>query len=90
MLCMPHTLRPLLAHRSARYAVSGLIVVSVLVQVVGAFNFPCGWDSDPDTFTNPERLWDWGDTQIGRCLAAGPVYPDGLRFLTGNWPGSVR
>lgn len=45
------------------------IGLSVLIQVFGAYYAPCGWAESPDVVDfNPERHWDWHDTEIERCL----------------------
>src|SRR5262249_35364057 len=45
------------------------IVLAIGVQVIGAFGFPTTWnlprgDGDPPH----ERLWEWRDTELARCL----------------------
>jgi hypothetical protein len=53
-----------------------LIVWSLFVQFVGAFYYPMGnWDGSPNVDENPEKLWDWNDTQIMRSFHAGPYNP---------------
>ncbi len=45
---------------------------SVFVQGVGFFAYPSGWNSLPDNVDLVhERLWDFGDTQIIRCIKVG-------------------
>ena len=63
-----------------------LLSWSIFVQLVGAFYYPNGnWDSNPNVDLNPERIWDWNDTQIGRSLNAGIMTPynplNALRFV---------
>jgi hypothetical protein len=77
---------PLLARMmttfSGRAMFAGLMVMSIGIQMVGAFNFPCGWDSDPVPATlNRDRYWDWSDPMVVRCLQAGPVESEGLSLL---------
>jgi hypothetical protein len=70
------------ARRWRRGAFVGLALFSVGIQVVGAFFYPCGWYQT--TFRNPEagrRFFDWRDLEVVQCVRAGPVDPDGLRFL---------
>jgi hypothetical protein len=81
-------IRPIIESRPARRALVAAAIFSLTVQFVGAFNYPCGWDSGIDPFENQERLWSVTDTQIMRCLLSGPVYPDGLRLLTGAEVGT--
>jgi hypothetical protein len=54
----------------ALLAVAGLaVIVSIALQVVGAFCYPSSWNLDPQNVDlHPERLWDWRDTEISRCL----------------------
>ena len=58
-------------------------VFSVFIQVIGAFFFPCGWYdfSAGQAPEHQEHFWDWKDPEWLRCLKAGPVEPDGVRFL---------
>jgi hypothetical protein len=45
------------------------IVFSIAVQIVGAFCFPSTWNSRPaNVDLNHNRLWDWRDTELSRCL----------------------
>ncbi len=47
-----------------------LTALSVYVQFLGAVYFPCGWNLHPvDVDRAPERLWDFHDTELGRCEA---------------------
>ena len=77
-------IRSVLDSAAARRGLIAAATFSCAVQIVGAFNYPCGWDSGVNPFENQERLWDVSDTQIMRCLSSGPLYPDGLRLLTGQ------
>ena len=65
---------PRLAGRAwLRAAFAASVAVGFGVQVVGAFFAPCGWSEDPAPVDHlPERLWHCDDTQIERCLRAGP------------------
>ncbi len=59
-----------------------LIVWSLFVQFVGAFYYPMGdWDGNPNVDRNPERIWDWNDTQIMRSFNAGPVVYNPLQYF---------
>ncbi len=61
-------------------------VFSVAFQITGAFFFPCGWDGSPkNAFEHQERLWDLSDTQFVRCATSSPIYPHGLKWVTGQW-----
>jgi hypothetical protein len=49
------------------------IAVAILwglgVQVIGAFLYPSGWNATPaDVDTHHERLWNWADSELTRCL----------------------
>jgi hypothetical protein len=45
------------------------VVFSIAVQTVGAFCYPSTWNSKPvNVDIHHERLWDWRDTEIRRCL----------------------
>ncbi len=70
------------AHRWRLGLFFAAAVFSVFIQVIGAFFFPCGWFGTPvQANLHRERFWDWKDSECLRCLRAGPVEPDGLRFL---------
>jgi hypothetical protein len=46
------------------------IAWSVGAQLVGAFCFPSTWNLHPvDVDQAHERLWDWRDTELSRCLS---------------------
>jgi hypothetical protein len=62
-------------------------IFSIFIQVIGAFFFPCGWYdfSARQAAQHQERFWDWKDPEWLRCLRAGPVEPDGVRFLRSAW-----
>ena len=48
------------------------VAVSIGIQVIGAFYFPCGWDQSPKwVHAATDRLWDWRDTEISRCISEG-------------------
>ena len=39
------------------------------VQAIGAFLYPSGWNAAPaDVDIHHERLWDWSDSELTRCL----------------------
>jgi hypothetical protein len=63
-----------------RWLFGALFAVSVLVEVIGAFNFPSPrhveWNITPkDVDWAHDRLWDWRDSQLVRLLRNGPVWP---------------
>ena len=62
----------------------GMCAASVGLQVVGAFDYPCGWYRstllDP---RNMARIFDWRDLEVAQCLKQGPVESDGLRLIRG-------
>jgi hypothetical protein len=46
---------------------------SITGQALGAWCHPSGWESIPnDIDRHPERLWDWHDSEITRCLGMSP------------------
>jgi len=70
------------ANRWTRTVFAMLFLYSVSIQMIGAFDYPCGWyDSPANALENPKRFWDWHDPEFARCLRAGPVDPDGLRLI---------
>jgi hypothetical protein len=60
----------LLARSRFCAAVAAMAVVfSIGVQLIGAFCYPSSWNSKPhDVDLHHERLWDWRDTELSRCL----------------------
>ena len=76
-------LQTVLARRPLAVTFFGLTAVSVLVQIVGAFFYPCGWYETPvSAALVPSRFWDWTDLEVIRCLRNGPVEAEGWRLLT--------
>jgi hypothetical protein len=58
-----------------------LVAVSIGVQFLGAEVYPSGWEEIPDNIDqNPERLWDWTDSELTRCLFRSKAY----RWVTGR------
>ncbi|WP_165075967.1 hypothetical protein [Paludisphaera rhizosphaerae] len=58
---------------SRRLALRIFLVVaiawSIALQAVGAWYYPSSWNQRPhDVDRHHERLWDWRDTEISRCL----------------------
>jgi hypothetical protein len=51
-------------------AIAALTVIfSIAVQTIGAFCYPSSWNREPSNVDrHHERLWDWRDTEISRCL----------------------
>ncbi len=66
--------------RWLRAAFATAVVLSLAVQVIGAFYYRPrlnSWDETPvNVDLAPQRLWDWRDTQLSRSVAAGPAPPD--------------
>lgn len=56
------------------FGLFGLFILwSLFVQFIGAFYYTSdNWDAHPNIDQNPQRLWDWNDTQIMRSFHAGP------------------
>jgi hypothetical protein len=45
------------------------ITMAIGVQIIGAFCYPSSWNLLPeDVDTHHQRLWDWRDTELTRCL----------------------
>ncbi|GAC1468016.1 MAG: hypothetical protein NVSMB9_10260 [Isosphaeraceae bacterium] len=45
------------------------IVLAILIQAIGAFCYPSTWNASPaNVDLHHERLWDWRDTELSRCL----------------------
>jgi hypothetical protein len=59
-----------LARPRALASISAITVVfSIAVQIVGAFCSPSTWNSRPlNVDLNHNRLWDWRDSELSRCL----------------------
>jgi hypothetical protein len=65
----------------------GMLGYSIVIAAAGAFVYPADeWNQDPDVDVNHDRLWDWRDTQIARCLRTRPS-PQNFSLL--DW-GAVR
>jgi hypothetical protein len=55
--------------RPAALLLTLAILWGVAVQAIGAFLYPSGWNLTPTNVdTHHERLWDWSDTELSRCL----------------------
>nr|WP_321418855.1 glycosyltransferase family 39 protein [uncultured Methanomethylovorans sp.] len=60
--------------RTVRSIFCVLFIVSLFVQIIGAFYYPNGyWDAEPNIDENSERLWKWNDNQIMTTYNAGPL-----------------
>ncbi len=57
-------------HSRALVALSYLtIAFSIGVHGIGAFCYPSTWNQLPaNVDLHHERLWDWRDTELSRCL----------------------
>jgi hypothetical protein len=57
-------------HSRALAAFSYLtIAFSIVVHGIGAFSYPSTWNVSPKNVDlHHERLWDWRDTELSRCL----------------------
>jgi hypothetical protein len=66
-----------------RVVFAATVAFALWVQVVGAFYYPAGdWDGWPvNVQLEPQRCWDWSDTQIQRSWRAGPAPP----LLLNQW-----
>ena len=49
--------------------------MSIGIQVLGALEYPSGWDEFPQSVdTARERLWDWSDCELSRCVKKSKAY----------------
>ena len=73
----------IIANRYIKVLFITLVAFSVLIQIIGAFFYPCGWyDNAPISDRITDKIyWNWRDPEFLRCLANGPVEPDGLSFI---------
>ena len=71
-----------------RVIFAATVAIALWVQVVGAFYYPAGnWDRWPvDVELEPQRCWDWSDTQLRRSWRAGPEPP----LLLHEWERFLR
>jgi len=71
-----------------RVAFAATVAIALWVQVVGAFYYPAGdWDGWPaNVDLEPQRCWDWSDTQIQRSWRAGPAPP----LLLDRWERALQ
>jgi hypothetical protein len=69
----------MLARSRALVVISTMtIALSIAVQAVGAFCYPSTWNAQPRPVDlNHERLWDWRDTELSRCLIESLQRPRG-------------
>lgn len=52
-----------------------LVAVSVAIQALGAAVYPSGWNQVPRSVDrDPERVWSWSDTELGRCARLSRLY----------------
>ena len=59
-----------------------LLIWSLSVQVIGAFCFNYQWDADQGPGKDPDRYWNFTDTQIGRAIHSGPVNVNPMATLS--------
>jgi hypothetical protein len=71
-----------------RVVFAAAVAFALWVQVVGAFYYPAGhWDGRPvNVQIEPQRCWDWSDTQIQRSWRAGPAPP----VLLNEWESVLQ
>ena len=60
----------MLARSRVLVAIAAVAVsFSIAVQFIGAFCYPSSWNLQPrNVDLHHERLWDWHDTELSRCL----------------------
>lgn len=55
--------------RPLTYLFVPLVAIAVAFQAIGVFTFPSDWNLKPENVDrHHERLWDWSDTELTRCL----------------------
>ena len=76
------------ARPALRVVFAATVALALWVQVVGTFYYPAGnWDGSPvNVEIEPQRCWDWSDTQIQRSWKAGPSPP----LLLDRWEVVLR
>ncbi len=53
--------------------------LSLVMQVIGVFSFPCSWNRAPERpLLAQERLWDWRDPPFVRCAGELHLFREGL------------
>jgi hypothetical protein len=59
------------AHSRAVVALFAVTIAwAIAVQVVGAACYPSSWNLEPvNVDYHHDRLWDWRDTELSRCLS---------------------
>lgn len=58
-------------------ALLGTGLIGIAVQAIGAWCYPSSWSRTPaNVDTHHDRLWDWRDTELTRCLHDGMHSPD--------------
>jgi hypothetical protein len=64
----------------------GLGITSIFIQSIGAFYYPCGWANNPVyADLEPERHWDWHDSEIKRCINQGLEHgPNAFNLIRHN------
>ena len=71
--------------RPALFAFRGAIAAAIALQTIGAFCYPSSWNRLPISVdVAHERLWDWDDSEIRRCLEEGPHWPASYALLLGR------
>lgn len=64
--------------------IAAILIWSVFAQMVGVFFYPNGnWDGTPQPVDlSPNRLWDWSDNPISRCLHSGPIIVNPFKIFS--------
>ena len=72
IVLLVHGLLPLWRFSAIRGLAVALATYGIFVQAIGVYAADDGWNRDPVSVdAQPERVWDWNDTQIGRALGNG-------------------
>lgn len=56
---------------------------SVIVQITGAFFYPCDWyvNANQSNKDGEHLFWDWQNPEFLQCLKSGPIEPHGVTFI---------
>ena len=89
LVVFPIFLKETILRRKALAVVAAVLVVfSISVQFIGAFNYSKNWYTTPTIVDlDHERLWDWQDTVITRSIKDGAQEPIFLGYLAKKLTG---
>ena len=77
----------LIKYRPLATAFALLIIFSLAVQIIGAFNYSTDWYNNPTNVDfDHKRLWDWKDSEITRAIKNGPGKAHFIDYLFSRKP----